>query len=88
MTEHDQESILNGCGHIVIANSGDIHDKHCQIATGHGLPIVVAGSSTAAFRRLIENNSWIGAGNIFRKGAGVMICLLGTYFIIKPFIGI
>jgi cytochrome c-type biogenesis protein len=57
-------------------------------ATGHCLPIVVAGSSTAAVRRLIENNSWIGAGNIFRKGAGVMICLLGTYFIIKPFIGI
>ena len=55
-------------------------------AVGHCIPIVVAGSSTAAVRRLIENRTWQGAGGWFRKGAGVMICLLGLYFIISPFV--
>jgi len=56
-------------------------------AAGHCLPIMVAGSSTAAVRKVMENSAWQGAGNWFRKGAGVMICLLGAYFIISPFIG-
>ena len=56
-------------------------------AVGHCLPIVVAGSSTAAVRKLMENNTWQGAGTWFRKGAGVMICLLGVYFIASPFMG-
>jgi cytochrome c-type biogenesis protein len=56
-------------------------------AAGHCLPIMVAGSSTAAVRKVMENSAWQGAGNWFRKGAGVMICLLGVYFIISPFIG-
>ncbi|MBF0375976.1 MAG: cytochrome C biosynthesis protein [Desulfamplus sp.] len=54
-------------------------------AVGHCLPIVVAGSSTAAVRKLMENNRWQGAGTWFRRGAGVMICLLGVYFIASPF---
>lgn len=56
-------------------------------AIGHCLPIVAAGSSTAAVRKLMENNTWQGAGTWFRKGAGVMICLLGVYFVVSPFIG-
>jgi len=28
-----------------------------------------------------------GVGIWFRKGAGAMICLLGAYFIVSPFIG-
>ncbi len=56
-------------------------------AIGHCLPIVLAGSSTAAVRKLMENSAWQNAGNWFRKGAGVVICLLGAYFIINPFIG-
>jgi len=56
-------------------------------AVGHCLPIVIAGSSTAAVRRLMENSMWQGAGNWFRKGAGIVICLLGIYFIIYPFVG-
>lgn len=56
-------------------------------AAGHCLPIVVAGSSTAAVRKLMENRAWQGAGTWFRKGAGVMICLLGIYFIASPFMG-
>jgi len=54
-------------------------------AVGHCLPIVVAGSFTAAVRRLIENRTWQGAGVYFRKGAGVVIGLLGVYFILNPF---
>jgi len=55
-------------------------------AIGHCLPIVVAGSSTAAVRRLMENSKWQDAGNWFRKGAGTVIGLLGIYFIVYPFV--
>ena len=54
-------------------------------AIGHCLPIVIAGSSTAAVRRVLENKAWQGAGNWFRKGAGVFIGVLGIYFIVNPF---
>ena len=57
-------------------------------AVGHCLPIAVAGSSTAAVRKLMESSTWLGAGNWFRKGAGVLIGLLGIYFIISPFAGV
>jgi cytochrome c-type biogenesis protein len=56
-------------------------------ATGHCLPIVLAGSSGAAVRGLLENSTWQSAGNWFRKGAGVVILLLAGYFIINPFVG-
>lgn len=55
-------------------------------AIGHCLPIVVAGSSTAAVRRLMENSTLQDAGNWFRKIAGMVICLLGIYFIVYPFV--
>ena len=54
-------------------------------AVGHCLPIMAAGSSTAAVRKVMENSAWQGVGNWFRKGAGFMICLLGVYFIISAF---
>ena len=54
-------------------------------ALGHCLPIVAAGSSTAAVKGVLENSSWQGAANLFRKGAGVVIVLLGAYFIVNPF---
>ncbi|MDA8403237.1 MAG: cytochrome C biosynthesis protein [Desulfobacteraceae bacterium] len=54
-------------------------------AAGHCLPIVIAGSSTAAVRKLLENSAWQSAGGWFRKGAGVVIGCLGLYFIIHPF---
>jgi cytochrome c-type biogenesis protein len=55
-------------------------------AIGHCLPIVVAGSSTAAVKKVIENSAWQGAGNWFRKGASLVIVLLGAYFIVNPFL--
>ena len=57
-------------------------------AIGHCIPIVVAGSSTAWVRRVLENSRWQGAGNWFRKGAGVLIAVLGLYFIINPFFSV
>ena len=56
-------------------------------ALGHCLPIVIAGSSTALVRKLIENQAWQGAGLWFRKGAGALIAVLGIYFIGNPFWG-
>jgi cytochrome c-type biogenesis protein len=55
-------------------------------ALGHCLPIVIAGSSTAAVKKLLENSSWSGAGIWFRKLAGTTIAILGGYFILTPFL--
>ncbi len=55
-------------------------------AVGHCLPIVIAGSSTAAVRKLMENRAWQGTGNWFRRAAGIVIVLLGVYFILNPLI--
>ena len=55
-------------------------------ATGHCLPIVVAGSSTATVKRLLASSSWQQGGRFFRKLAGMMIALLGIYFIVQPFL--
>ena len=55
-------------------------------AVGHCLPIVIAGSSTAAVRKVVENQSWQTGGQWFRRGAGVLIGMLGIYFIINPFV--
>ncbi len=57
-------------------------------AVGHCLPIMVAGSSTAAVKRVLENSNWQGAGNWFRKGAGLIIGILGVYFVVNPFLGV
>ncbi len=57
-----------------------------MFAVGHCLPIVIAGSSTALVRRVLENSAWQGAGNWFRKGAGALIGCLGLYFILTPLI--
>ncbi len=55
-------------------------------ALGHCLPIVIAGSSVAMVRKLTENHAWQDAGNWFRKGAGVVVGLMGLYFMARPFI--
>jgi cytochrome c-type biogenesis protein len=55
-------------------------------ALGHCLPIVIAGSSMALVRRILENRVWRSTGNGFRKGAGIVIAILGIYFIVTPFV--
>ena len=54
-------------------------------AIGHCLPIVVAGSSAAMVKGVLENRRWQGATQWFRKGAGVVIIGLAVYFIVNPF---
>ena len=55
-------------------------------ATGHCLPIAVAGSSTATVKRLLASSSFGQASPWFRKGAGVLIGGLGVYFLVRPFV--
>src|SRR5512139_4141397 len=55
-------------------------------AIGHCLPIVVAGSSAAMVKGILENSRWQGATQWFRKGAGVVIIGLAVYFIANPFV--
>jgi len=69
-----QEQVMTGIVLIVL------------FGLGHCLPIVIAGSSAAAVRKLMENTAWQGAGTWFRKGAGTLVGLLGIYFIIYPFV--
>jgi len=54
-------------------------------ALGHCLPILVAGSSTALVQKMLENKTWQNTGKWFRKGAGIIIFVLGVYFILNPF---
>ena len=54
-------------------------------AIGHCIPIVVAGSSTAMVKRLLVSSSWQQGGRFFRRLAGVLIILLGIYFVVQPF---
>ncbi|MBU1567564.1 MAG: cytochrome C biosynthesis protein [Proteobacteria bacterium] len=54
-------------------------------AVGHCIPIVIAGSSTAMVKTLLANSSWQQGGRFFKRLAGMMIALLGVYFILQPF---
>jgi cytochrome c-type biogenesis protein len=55
-------------------------------ATGHCLPIAIAGCSTAAIKKILDNQTLYQGGLWFRRGAGILISLLGLYFISRPFI--
>ena len=69
-----QDKLLTGIIFIVV------------FAIGHCIPIVVAGSSTAMVKRLLANSTWQQGGRFFRRIAGMLIGLLGVYFIVQPFI--
>jgi cytochrome c-type biogenesis protein len=53
-------------------------------AVGHSLPIFAAGTSAAMVSRLLESHRWQTTGNLFRKGASLIIVMLGLYFISNP----
>jgi cytochrome c-type biogenesis protein len=55
-------------------------------ALDHCLPIMIAGSSTVTVQRLMESKTWVASGGWFKKGAGVVIGMLGVYFIGSPFL--
>lgn len=67
-----QDQVLTGLGLIL------------AFAVGHCLPIVVAGSSAALARRMMEGFS--GGSVLVRRVAGVCVGLLGVYFIARPFL--
>lgn len=53
---------------------------------GHCLPIAVAGGSTAFVRRLLNQSAFQQASQRFRKLAGILVGLLGLYFLARPFL--
>ena len=55
-------------------------------AIGHCTPIVIAGSSAATVKKMLENSSFQQSGAWFRKGAGVLIGVLGIYFVARPWL--
>ena len=55
-------------------------------AAGHCLPIALAGSSAATVKRMLSNSSFQQSGIWFRRGAGILIGVLGVYFIMLPWI--
>ncbi|BCL61400.1 cytochrome C biogenesis protein CcdA [Desulfomarina profundi] len=55
-------------------------------AIGHCTPIVIAGSSAATVKRMLANSSFQKKGVWFRKGSGVVIGILGLYFIVRPWL--
>lgn len=67
-----QEQMLTGVG-LVLA-----------FGVGHCLPLVIAGSSAALARRMMEGLS--GGSTLVRRLAGVCVGLLGVYFIARPFL--
>lgn len=67
-----QDQMLTGLGLIL------------AFAVGHCLPIVIAGSSAALARRMMEGFS--GGSVLVRRAAGVCVGLLGVYFIARPFL--
>jgi len=71
-----QEQLANGLLLIIL------------FGIGHCIPIVIAGSSTALIRRILESRSMATGGLWFKRGAGALIGLLGLYFITLPFLDI
>ncbi len=70
-----QDQIATGVSYILL------------FGLGHALPIAIAGSSTALVGRYLENSSFQRGSLYFKKGAGILIGLLGIYFIVSPFVG-
>jgi len=68
-----QDQVLTGVGLIL------------AFALGHCLPIVVAGSSAALARRIMEQRLFSGGSLWVRRAAGVLVGLLGAYFVVRPF---
>ena len=57
-----------------------------MFALGHCLPIVVAGSSTRLTQRLLNAKGFSSASHWGRKGAALIISIVGIYIIINPFL--
>ncbi|MDH3347688.1 MAG: cytochrome c biogenesis protein CcdA [Desulfobulbaceae bacterium] len=53
---------------------------------GHCIPIAIAGSSTATVKKILASSAFGQGAAWFKKGAGMMIAVLGIYFVTLPFI--
>jgi cytochrome c-type biogenesis protein len=53
---------------------------------GHALPIAVAGSSVTLVQRILENGFFQHGSFWVKRAAGVIVGLLGIYFIVRPFL--
>jgi cytochrome c biogenesis protein CcdA len=51
-------------------------------ALGHSLLILIAGTSMGAAKRLIESKGLNKASRILQKAAGIIIILIGIYFLV------
>jgi cytochrome c-type biogenesis protein len=71
-----QQQILSGMVLIVV------------FGIGHALPIAVAGSSVPLVRRILENGFFQHGSVWVKRFAGVVIVLLGLFFIARPFLGV
>ena len=54
---------------------------------GHALPIAVAGSSVALVQRILDNGFFQHGSFWVKRAAGLIVGLLGIYFIVRPFFG-
>jgi cytochrome c biogenesis protein CcdA len=52
-------------------------------ALGHSLLILIAGTSMGAAKRLIESKGLNKASRILQKAAGIIIILIGIYFLVQ-----
>jgi cytochrome c-type biogenesis protein len=69
-----QQEILTGMVLIVV------------FGIGHALPIAVAGSSVTLVQRALENGFFQQGSVWVKRAAGVLVGLLGIYFIVRPFL--
>lgn len=68
-----QQEVLTGMVLIVV------------FGIGHALPIAVAGSSVTLVQRILENGVFQHGSVWVKRTAGVLVGLLGVYFIVRPF---
>ncbi len=57
-----------------------------MFGVGHALPIAVAGSSVTLVQRILENGFFQHGSLWVKRAAGVLVGLLGVYFIVRPFL--
>jgi cytochrome c-type biogenesis protein len=53
---------------------------------GHALPIAVAGSSVSLVQRILDHGVFQHGSVWVKRTAGVLVGLLGVYFIVRPFL--
>jgi cytochrome c-type biogenesis protein len=71
-----EEKMLTGMTYILL------------FALGHCLPIMVAGTSAALVKRVLENGAFQQGSVWFRRVAGTVIAAFGIYFCLRPFISV